>query len=104
MIHCETHGQTHICLVCSHIVENKLNNVISKNLVTAECYFGDFGGNPDCPMTYPFTYCTKCVELHNLPKEDYVFTGTEADERFKYFSEHFKPVCGECFINFMEWD
>ena len=74
IIICEIHGRSGCYAICPHIDEDKRNNQKPEKLITMSFYFGDFAGNPECPMTYPFTYCPKCVEEYNFPKENYQFS------------------------------
>jgi hypothetical protein len=104
VVFCEIHSRSFCCAVCPHIIENKQHNKVSKHLITAEFYFGDFDGNPDYPMIYPFTYCKVCADVQGFPKADYRFSENEADESFEVFSSFFELVCGKCFDGFMEWE
>lgn len=107
MIRCETHGRSFCYSVCPHIFEDKQNNQKPKKILTMSFYFGDFAGNKDAPMTFPFHYCEKCVELYDFPKEDYKFSEEnlsveEFDKKFEFVSDNCQIVCCNCYENFMK--
>ncbi len=106
VIICEIHGRSFCYAVCPHIIEDKQHNRKLEKLITMSFYFGDFAGNPDNPMTYPFNYCQKCVGLHNFPEEEYQFSEEnlsvdEFDKKFEFVSDKFKLVCCNCYEEFM---
>ena len=107
IINCEIHGRSGCYAICSHIDEDKRNNQKPKKLITMSFYFGDFAGNPECPMTYLFTYCPKCVEEHKFPKENQKFSceeisDEELDKKFEFASDKFGLICCHCFEEFMK--
>lgn len=70
-------------------------------------YFGDFAGNEEAPMIYPFNYCEKCVGTYDFPKEDYQFSEEnlsieEFDKKFEFVCDKFKLVCCNCYEDFMK--
>ncbi len=106
IINCEYHGMSGVYSICSHIIECKQNNQKPEKLITMSFYFGDFAGNTECPITYPFTYCPKCVELYNFPDESHRFSEKslseeELDKKFEFASNKFELICAKCFEEFM---
>jgi hypothetical protein len=106
VIICKTHGSSFCYSVCPHIIENKQNGQKPQKILTMSFYFGDFAGNKGAPMTFPFNYCEKCIELYNFPKEDYQFSEEnlpieEFDKKFDFVSDIFQLVCCNCYEKFM---
>lgn len=107
VIICKTHGRSFCYAVCPHIIEDKKLNRKPKKILTMSFYFGDFAGDEDAPMTYPFNYCEKCVELFDFPNEDYQFSEEnlsveDFDKKFEFASDKFQMVCCNCFEEFMK--
>jgi hypothetical protein len=106
VIICEIHGRSGCYAVCSHIAEDKRKTQKPEKLITMSFYFGNFAGNPECPMTYYFTYCPKCVEQFNFPEESFQFSeenssDEELDKKFEFVGDKFGMICCNCFEEFM---
>lgn len=103
---CKIHGASFCYSVCPHLIEDKQSNRKPGELITMSFYFGDFAGDPNCPMRFSFNYCQKCVELYNFPEKNYQFSEEnlsveEFDKKFEFASNIFELVCVECYGEFM---
>lgn len=107
VIICENHGRSFCYAVCLHIVEDKQKNEKPEEIFTLSFYFGDFAGDKNAPMIFPFNYCEKCAELYDYPKEDYQFSEEnlsveELDKKFEFVSDKFQLVYSNCYEEFMK--
>ena len=48
--------------MCEHLYQNLQLEVKPKKVFSILYYFGNFFGEPNCPMTMGFIYCLLCAE------------------------------------------
>jgi hypothetical protein len=106
ILYCEIHGRAGLLPLCEHLRQNVLQDVKPDKIITATYYFGDFFGEPNCPMIMGFLYCLDCAEKYGLPRESCASPG---DEMESAPSEIIKAVCDKCFDEFLDkhriiWD
>jgi hypothetical protein len=99
IVYCNRHGLASLLPLCKHLLQNIQLGIKPEKVIRVSYLYGNFFGEPGCPVELTFEYCPRCAIKYDLPSESCNLLAPEKDF---VLNEALDGICSKCYTEVMK--